>query len=782
MKKLVVNFSEVSKNDIDLVGGKVSSLGELIRTNIPVPEGFAVTSFAFESFIKENNLDEFVVNAIKGLDFDDVIELKHVSDEIREKIERGKFSLDLLNEIKKNYDQLCSDSVTPIDVAVRSSATAEDLPDASFAGQQDTFLYVSDINNLLKRIKQCFSSLYTSRAIVYRDEHNIDHHSVLMSVGIQKMIDSKSSGVLFTINPIDGDKNLIVIESSWGVGEAIVQGHVVPDRFVIKKHPLRIVEREIATKDKMIKKGVNTHVEIEVPQKQSLSSSLSDDDLINLANYAIKIESHYNRSMDIEWAIDDNEKIYILQARPETVWHEKLEALEKADYDHSKEELIETHPTILVSGLGASPGHSNGKIRIINDLADIHKFQEDEILVTEMTSPDWVPAMKKAAAIVTDSGGMTAHAAIVSRELGVPCIVGTKNATTALKNKSMVTVNGSLGHVYKGIIEDKTSKSESSVVQDVAAPITATKIYMNLGQPEKISEYKDLPSDGIGLMRIEFIIADEIGEHPISMIQNKKQDIFVDKLSNSISSVARAIYPKPIVVRFSDFKTNEYKLLKGGETFEPIEANPMIGWRGVSRYIDPDYQDAFRLECKAIKKIRDHMGLKNVWVMIPFARTVDEVKATLKIMAEEGLERDKDFKIWLMIEIPSQVFLADTFSQLCDGFSIGSNDLTQLILGVDRDSAILGGLGYFDERDEAVSKAIEIIIKSAKRNNITVSICGQAPSVFPEFTEFLINNGIDSISVNPDVVISTRKLVASVEQKIILSKLNSVFQDHINDK
>jgi pyruvate,water dikinase len=502
---------------------------------------------------------------------------------------------------------------------------------------------------------------------------------------------------------------------------------------------------------------------------------ISDEQVVELAKDAEVIEKHYGRPMDIEWALDtDTNKLYIVQARPETIWAAKGEAATPTT------KVKASQATVILRGLGASPGKASGKVVVIMDVKDIAQFQAGEVLVTEMTAPDWVPAMRKAAAIVTNGGGMTAHAAIVSRELGVPCIVGTKMATQVLKTGQEVTVDGQLGIIYEGIIEEaKETKAEGAQVltADMVAstvPITGTKVYMNLGEPDKADEYKSLPFDGIGLMRIEFIIADWVGEHPLALIEQGRSQFFVDKLAEGVAKVAGAIYPRPIVVRMSDFKTNEYAALKGGEKYEPKESNPMIGWRGVSRYVSPEYAPGFKLECKAIKKVRDEMGLKNVWVMLPFVRTTWEVEKATQIMKEEGLERGKDFKLWFMAEVPSIVILADEFSKLCDGFSIGSNDLTQLTLGADRDSGILGNLGYFDERDPAVLRSIAHLIRVAHKYGVTVSICGQAPSVYPEITKFLVENGIDSVSVNPDTVITTKKLVASVEQKLVLSRLSEL--------
>ncbi|MEM3404315.1 MAG: phosphoenolpyruvate synthase [Nitrososphaeria archaeon] len=773
-ERFYLDFEELRKEDVPLVGGKNSSLGEMINAGIPVPPGFALTSAGYDYFIESSGVSAKVKEILTGLDSYDLEKLTEASKKIRAIIEASTFPKVLEEELMAHYKALGKKvGVDNPEVAVRSSATAEDLPTASFAGQQDTFLFVSGREALVDATKKCISSLFTPRAIAYRVEKGFDHFKVKLSVGIQKMVNSKAAGVMFTVNPVTGDKNVVVIEGAWGVGESVVQGHVDPDRFVVEKGTYKIVDKFISTKKVMTIKGKSVEgfsKEVPVPENLMNAPCLNDEQVIELAKDAELIERHYGRPMDIEWALDtDTNKLYIVQARPETVWSSKTAPAQV-------EKVTAAQANVLVRGLGASPGKASGKVRIIMDVKDIASFEEGEILVTEMTAPDWVPAMRKAAAIITNGGGMTAHAAIVSRELGVPCIVGTKNATEVLKTGQIVSVDGSLGVVYEGVVEEEKAKVSGEAIPAASivastVPITGTKVYMNLGEPDKANEYKDLPFDGIGLMRIEFIIADWVGEHPLALIEQGRGQIFVDKLADGIAKVAGAVYPRPIVVRMSDFKSNEYAALKGGEKYEPKENNPMIGWRGVSRYISPDYEPGFRLECKAIKKVRDDMGLKNVWVMLPFVRTTWEVEMATKIMKEEGLERGKDFKLWLMAEVPSIVILADEFSKLCDGFSIGSNDLTQLTLGADRDSGILGNLGYFDERDPAVLRSIEHLIKVAHENGVTVSICGQAPSVYPEVTKFLVENGIDSVSVNPDTVIATKKLVASVEQKLILTRL-----------
>jgi len=788
-EKLILWFEEVRKEDVPLVGGKNANLGEMINAGIPVPPGFAITAYAYKKFITETGIAEKIYEIIKEkvVDPNNPEQYEQASKEIRKLIEATQMPKEIENEIRKAYKQLSKKvGVVQVSVAVRSSATAEDLPDASFAGQQETFLNVSGESEVLEKVEKCWSSLFTPRAIFYRTQKGFPHEKVLISVAIQKMVNSRSAGVMFTINPVTGDRNQIVIEGNWGLGESVVSGSVSPDDFIVDKNNFNIIEKRIATKTveyiRDPKTGKTIHANI--PPERQNAPCLNDEEIVYLAKLAKRIEEHYGRPQDIEWAIDRDgvfpDNIFIVQSRPETVWSLKEEK-PKVEAIKTTASTI-TEKIIIVKGLPASPGLYAGKAKIVLTTEDAAKLvQKGDILVTKMTNPDWVPYMRVAGAIVTDEGGMTCHAAIVSRELGIPCIVGTGNATKVLITNKEYTIDAKNGIVYEGILEEITAKPTIPSAVSIEAPsafaepvpITATKVYMNLGVPEKIEDYKNLPFDGIGLMRIEFIMASYIGEHPNYLLESGQAEKFVNKMAEGIAQVARAIQPRPVVVRFSDFKTNEYKQLKGGEKYEPAEDNPMLGWRGVSRYISPQYEKAFRLECKAIKKVRDEWGLKNVWVMLPFVRCTWEVEECLHILKEEGLERSRDFKIWLMAEVPSIIFMADEFSNLCDGFSIGSNDLTQLILGTDRDSAILPAIDsrYFDERDPAVKRAIAHLIEAAHKKGVTVSICGQAPSVYPDFTEFLIRCGIDSVSVNPDVVIQTRKLVASIEQKILLERL-----------
>jgi pyruvate,water dikinase len=778
---LVSDLKNVKKEMVSIAGGKGANLGELISLGVRVPPGFVITSYAYKYFIEYNKLYDKIKEILESENLDSEEGAERASEKIKSLILSSPIPPDLQQAILSYYDSLVKLVGKEVLVAVRSSATAEDIEEASFAGQQDTYLNVSR-EELLSAVKKVWASLYNTRAIVYRKSKGIDQLSVSMAVVVQKMVNSRSAGVMFTLHPANGDKNYIVIESNWGLGETVVGGKVTPDEIVIEKSTLKIVEKRVS--HKVIKIVYNQQTKsnevIELRGQEADTISISDEEAVELAKMALKIEEHYKRPMDIEWAIDADLKfpdnIFIVQARPETYWSSKKQVQEKV-------QAVEVGK-VLARGLPASPGIAFGRARIILDVKQAKDFQKGDILVTKMTDPDWVPIMKIASAIVTDEGGMTSHAAIVSRELGIPAVVGTGNATKVIKDGQEITVDAMRGIVYEGRVGFEEEKEQqvtqpttgvSGLSRDVILslyPVTATKIYMNLGQPDVIHKYLDLPFDGIGLMRIEFIVSEWIKYHPLYLIKIGKPELFVDKLAEGIAMVASAIYPRPVVVRFSDFKSNEYKRLQGGEEFEPEERNPMIGWRGVSRYISPQYEPAFRLEVRAIRKVREEMGLKNVWVMFPFVRTTWELEKAIRIMEDEGLRRSSEFKVWIMAEVPSVVMLADKFAQIIDGFSIGSNDLAQLMLGVDRDSDLLARMGYYDERDPAVLEGIKKLIRVAHKYGRTVSICGQAPSVYPEIVEFLVRQGIDSISVNPDAVINVRRQVASVEQKIILEKLN----------
>lgn len=785
--RFVVEFEKLGKEDIPIAGGKNANLGEMLKAGFPVPPGFAVTSYAYKRFLEETNLVDKIYTIIKESvkEKKNPSEYEEASKKIRAIVEDERLSKELVEAIREAYKKLCDKlGIANVYVAVRSSATAEDLPDASFAGQQETYLNVKGFDDLIHYVRKCWSSLFTPRAIFYRDEKGFAHEKVLISVGVQKMVNAKAAGVMFTLHPVTGDRSKIVVESTWGLGESLVSGSLIPDRFVVDKDTVKIVQKEITHKTVFYTRdetGKTSH--LSVPSEKQDAPSLTDEELLKLAELGKKIEEHYGKAQDIEFAIDNElsfpKSVFIVQSRPETVWGAKAPAPLV-----SKAPSIETEHKermIAIKGLPASPGFHIGQAKVTVSTEEAGKvMNQGDILVTKMTNPDWAPYMRVAGAIVTDEGGMTCHAAIVSRELGIPCIVGTGSATKVLVTGNSYTVDAKAGVVYEGVIEEfrKPIEKPSVAVPTFAEPflVTATKIYMNLGIPEKIEDYAHLPFDGIGLMRVEFILATYIGEHPLYLIESNQESKFIQRMAEGVARVARTIQPRPLVVRFSDFKTNEYAQLKGGEKYEPKEDNPMLGWRGVSRYISPQYEKAFRLECRAMKKCRHEWGLKNVWIMLPFVRTTWEVEKCLAIMKEEGLERGRDFKVWLMAEIPSIIFMADEFSKLCDGFSIGSNDLTQLILGTDRDSQILPDIDsrYFDERDPAVLRAIEHLIKVAHNSNVTVSICGQAPSVYESFTEAIVRFGIDSVSVNPDVVAQTRKLVASVEQKIVLERLAKI--------
>jgi pyruvate,water dikinase len=781
-KTYVLWFEEIDKNDLVLVGGKSANLGEMTKAGIPVPPGFAVTSYAYKEFIERTGLKSKISEALKEVaNSKDPKAFEDVSTRIRRIIEEEEVPEDIARAIVENYRKLCERvGKANVPVAVRSSATAEDLPGASFAGQQDTFLNVEGEEEVLLKVKKCWSSLFTPRAIFYRQEKGIDHDKVLMSVVTQKMVNAKAAGVMFTIHPVTGEEDKIVIEGSWGLGEAVVSGSVTPDTYVVDKRTLKILEKKIAEKTHEVVRDPSSGrtVKVEVPPERRKAPCLTDEEVVKLAELALKIEQHYGHPQDIEWAIDRDmrfpENIFIVQSRPETVWSLKRERVKEKPSVEVREKRV------VAKGLPASPGVWVGKAKVVKGIEEASKMiEKGDILVTTMTNPDWVPYMRLAGAIVTDEGGMTCHAAIVSRELGIPAIVGAGNATKVMKSGEEYTVDATTGVVYEGVVEEvmkrRTEEVKAAIPQQVMLfaehfALTGTKVYMNLGVPEKIAEYANLPFDGIGLMRIEFILSSHIGEHPLYLLEIGEEDKFVNKLAEGIAMVASQVQPRPVVVRFSDFKSNEYKKLKGGEKYEPEERNPMLGYRGVSRYISPQYEKAFRLECRAIKKVRDERGLKNVWVMLPFVRTTWEVEKALQIMKEEGLERGRDFKVWVMAEVPSVIFMADEFCKYVDGFSIGSNDLTQLILGVDRDSEIMPKLDarYFDERDPAVLRAISYLIKVAHKHRVTVSICGQGPSYLEDFVEWLVRRGIDSVSVNPDAVVRVRRLVAQIERRIMI--------------
>ena len=767
MVKKIVDVNELCVDDIPLVGGKGANLGELTRAGFPVPNAFVLTTAAYDYFIKKSNIFESINEELKSIDKNSDDTLTQASARIRDLFDKCEIPSDLKDDIKASYKKLFGKGKEGF-VAVRSSATAEDLPDASFAGQQETYLNVHGEDDLFDKVRKCWSSLFTARAIAYREKQGFKHEDVKLAVVVQKMVNSEVSGIMFTVDPNSGVKE-IVIEAGFGLGEAIVGGEVTPDTYKVDKSTMNVKKKRISTqKWKYTKDPKDGHtIKANIPDKLQKVQKIDDRRISEVAEIGRQIEIHYDKPMDMEWCIEDN-KVYIVQARPIT-----------AVGDSATNETIESEAAtedIITSGLGASPGLASGKVIIFDMSMSLDVVKDGDILVTTMTMPDMVPAMSRAAAIVTDEGGMTCHAAIISRELGTPCVVGTGNATSILKNGQMITVDGTTGTVYKGDLS-KSNAAEAAPAQTViaeSAPVTGTGVMVNMSIPAKADETAALPCDGVGLMRSEFLFTNYIGEHPMAMIAEGRSQEMIDKLADGIAKVCRAFYPRKVVLRTSDFKTNEYRDMKGGAEYEPKEDNPMIGWRGCSRYVSPNYKEAFMCELRAIKKVRDEMGMKNLCVMLPFVRMVEEVEEITEMMASVGLKRSKDFKLYLMAEIPANIFMAAEFSKYCDGFSIGSNDLTQLTMGADRDSDILGRMGYFDERNTAVKTAIKHLIKVAHENGVTVGICGQGPSVYPEFTEFLVREGIDYVSLNPDTVVKTKKMIASVEQKIILEGLREL--------
>ncbi len=752
MTTYTLTFEEADGTQKELVGGKNANLGELTsKTGVPVPPGYIITTEAYREYLDENKLNRKMKNKIKELvDPEDTKKLHEVGRTIRKMIKEGEMPEKIKKEIKERHEELKQKLGKEPKVAVRSSATAEDIKGASFAGQQDTYLNIKGLEQVTEAIKNCFASLYTNRAIYYREHKNFDHLEAALSTAVQTMVDSESSGVMFTLDLRNGDPNTITIEGSWGLGEYIVQGKVTPDTYFIDKETLEIKERKVANKKiQLINKPKEGTIEKKVPPEKSKQQVITDQQIKELAQHAKNIEQHYNFPQDIEWALDRKTKeLYILQSRPETVWAEKQIKIK----GKAKGEVI-------LKGMSASPGIGHGKAKIVHNVEELHKVQKEDILVTQMTNPDMVPAMKRSSAIITDEGGLTSHAAIISRELGIPCIVGTGTATKQIKEGQIISVDGTHGEVFKGIVE-----AEDEEQQEGPVPETKTKIYVNLGIPEIAEEVSKKSVDGVGLMREEFILATHVKEHPLALIEQGRSEEFVQKLEEGILQVAKAFHPRPVVLRLSDFKTNEYRKLKGGAKYEPKESNPMIGWRGCSRYISEQFKPAFKLELEALKRAREKQ--KNIIVMLPFVRKIEEIKEVEQMMKKQGLERGKDgFKVWMMAEVPSNVILTEKFAEYCDGFSIGTNDLTQLILGADRDSKILADLGAFDQRNEAVKQAIATIIKKAHKKGKTVSICGQLPSIYPKFSEFLVKQGIDSISINPDTVERVKRIVAKAEEK-----------------
>ncbi|MGD0057148.1 MAG: phosphoenolpyruvate synthase [Methanomassiliicoccales archaeon] len=774
--KRIASIAELGVDDIPIAGGKAANLGELTAAGFNVPPGFVLTTAAYDYFMEQNDLLRNVEKALEKIDIADDRLLQDASVSIRQAFEDVEIPQDLKDEILKAYEKLFKTHQDSRLVAVRSSATTEDLPTASFAGQQDTYLNVSSSEVLLDKVRKCWSSLFTPRAIAYRSSKGFGQKKVKLAVVVQKMVSSKVSGIMFTVDP-NSELPHIIIEAGYGLGEAMVGGKVTPDTYVVDKFHRKIINKRIARQTwKLVRGKGGDSVREDINPDLADRQKITDEEVLALADIGNQIELHYDKPMDIEWCIEAGET-FVVQARPVTTLssNSKLEKLNHVGVRGMRvEQPAESgmKNKVLVRGLAASPGLVHGPVLILGENMSLDVVKKGDVLVTSMTSPDMVPAMMRAAAIVTDEGGMTCHAAIVARELGIPCVVGATNATKILTEGTLITVDGKMGVVYEGAEQIGAEAKPSGEVVPRSVPVTGTKILVNIGVPQKAEEYAKLPVSGVGLMRIEFLFTSFVAEHPLALMEQGRSRELVDRLAEGIAIVGRAFYPRPVILRTSDFKTNEYREMKGGEKFEPHESNPMIGWRGCSRYVSEQYREAFKLELLAVKKAREEMGLKNIWIMLPFVRTVDELKEIAAMMSEVGLERGRDFKLYLMAEVPCNIFMAEEFADHCDGFSIGSNDLTQLIMGADRDSDRLGKMGYFDERNEAIKRAVQHLIKAAHKKCRVVSICGQAPSVYPEFAEFLVRSGIDSISLNPDTVVSTIGLIASVEQKVILESVS----------
>lgn len=807
--KYIKFFKELNNRDVPLVGGKNASIGEMFQELVPVgikvPNGFAITSDAYWYLLDSGGIKQKIVDLLENVDVTEIDVLKTRSKKIRELIFGTPFPSDLRDEIFQAYKMLSDEyGMNEADVAVRSSATAEDLPDASFAGQQDTYLSVKGQTELIHYIKSCFASLFTDRAVSYRASRGFDHFKVALSVGIQKMVrsDKGSAGVMFSIDTETGFKDAVFITSSWGLGENVVGGTVNPDEFYVFKPTLEqgkrpIIKRQLGTKHlKMVyapKGSDHPTKNIKTTQKELETFSITDEDILTLARYAIIIEKHYTkeageyRPMDMEWAKDgESGEIFIVQARPETVQSQNIKKSNGQRIEKFRFKVTDDKKEVIINGKAIGGKIGTGKVRIINDIAHMNSFKEGEILVTDNTDPDWEPAMKKASAVITNRGGRTCHAAIVAREIGVPAIVGAVGATDRLYTGMEVTVScaeGEEGYVYAGIHEYEVKTIELSNLGQ-----TKTKIYMNVGNPEKSFSFSQLPNHGVGLARMELIILNQIKAHPLALLdlQNGKTDIkdrqeieklisgyespkdfFIKKIAEGMGMISAAFYPNPVIVRTSDFKSNEYRGMIGGTLYEPQEENPMLGFRGASRYYSDLYRGAFEWECQALAMVRDEMGLTNMKIMIPFLRTPEEGKKVLEILRRNGLESGKNgLEIYVMCELPVNVILADDFLNMFDGFSIGSNDLTQLTLGVDRDGQLVSDI--FDERNPAMLEMFKRAIQACKRHKKYCGICGQAPSDYPEIAEFLVKEGISSISLNPDSVIATWNLVSKLEKELNL--------------
>ncbi|MFH1101741.1 MAG: phosphoenolpyruvate synthase [Methanobacteriota archaeon] len=797
IQEFVKWFEDLTIGDVPSVGGKNASLGEMIRNlgqkGVRVPSGFAVTAYAYKYMIEKAGIDKKIREILADLDTHDVKNIAERGQKIRELIKTTPIPPELEEDIRKHYREMEFRYGENVDVAVRSSATAEDLPDASFAGQQETYLNVRGEDALIQKVRECFASLFTNRAISYRVDKGFDHFSVYISVGVQKMVrsDLACSGVMFSIDTESGFQDAVYVTGAYGLGENVVQGAVNPDQFYVFKPTLRkgfkpIIEKKLGTKEKRLIYSPKGTKQQQVSPKDQKNFVITDEEILMLANWACIIEEHYHKPMDIEWAKDGQTKeLFIVQARPETVHSQK-------DMTTMKTYVLDEKGKLLAEGEAVGSKIGQGEVNIIEEAKDISQFKKGQALVTDMTDPDWEPIMKIAGAIVTNRGGRTCHAAIISRELGIPCVIGTGNGTTTIKNGSNITIDCSegTGRIYDGLL-----KYHVDEVKLDSLPNTKTLIMMNIGQPEQAFQQGQIPNNGVGLAREEFIINSHIGIHPLALLEynelkkkalkdkkiadvikkidersmsyDDKIEFFVDTLARGIAKIAAGFYPNDVIVRMSDFKTNEYANLIGGYLYEPEEHNPMIGWRGASRYYDKKFKPAFGLECKALKKAREEMGLTNIKPMIPFCRTPEEGRKVIQIMNEYGLKQGENgLEVYVMCEIPSNVIVADQFSDIFDGFSIGSNDLTQLTLGLDRDSDLVAHI--FDERNDAVKRLVSSVIKTAHEHQPRrkVGICGQAPSDFPEFAEFLVECGIDSISLNPDTVIKTRLKIAETERRL----------------
>ncbi len=805
---LILWFDEIGIEDVPMVGGKNASLGEMYQhltaKGVAVPHGFAITAYAYRYLLKEAGVEQAIKDALAGLDTSDMRNLQERGAKVRHIIETAEFPDDLRQVIAEGYAKMEEEYGKDVDVAVRSSATAEDLPDASFAGQQETYLNIHGMDALIHNCRKCFASLFTNRAISYRHDKGFGQFDVYLSITIQKMVrsDSASSGVMFSIDTESGFKDAAFLTGAWGLGENVVQGAVNPDEFYIFKPTLKEGKRPIVGKrlgSKEIKMIYNDDPNAEEPVQNIPTTAeergryvINDDEILQLAEWACIIEDHYGKGMDIEWAKDgDGEKVgtgklFIVQARPETV-HSQASKKVMETY------VMEEHGKTLAVGQAVGAKIGQGVTNVIETVADIHDFKEGQVLVTDMTDPDWEPIMKIAGAIVTNRGGRTCHAAIISRELGIPCVIGTVDGSTKIPDGKEVTVScaeGETGNIYEGILKYRIDRVDLDKI-----PATRTKIMLNSGIPEKAFTEGQIPNDGVGLAREEFIINSHIGIHPLALyefddlkdkaakgnaeaaevvkiIEEKttaypgdKKQFFIDKLAEGVGRIGAGFYPKDVIVRLSDFKSNEYANLIGGKFYEPVENNPMIGWRGASRYYDPNYKRAFELECKALLKVRNEMGLNNIKLMVPFCRTPEEGRKVIEVMREFGLvQGENNLEVYVMCEIPSNVISADAFCDVFDGFSIGTNDLTQLTLGLDRDSDLVAHI--YDERNEAVKTMVKMVIDTAKRRGRKIGICGQAPSDFPEFATFLVECGIDSMSLISDTVIKTRLAVAEKEKEL----------------